>query len=61
MSFNEMALQEDGGMLLSFFFVRMISSVSPYGSKERYVVLGVPPWRDLSVSDCQDKVVVQVK
>lgn len=61
MKLSEIALKEDGGVLLSLFFVRMVSFVSPYGKNERYAVLGVPPWRDLSYSDCSDKIVVQVK
>jgi hypothetical protein len=62
MKLIQLALEEMtglGAVLTSLAFVRLVKMVSPQ-NRAVYMVLGVPPWRQLTTSDVYNKTAILV-
>ena len=54
---GEYGIEEAAGVtafLLSLLFIRLLRATNEFG-KLTFIVFGIPPWRDLRVSDLHDK------
>jgi hypothetical protein len=62
MSLKDLALKEVSNLFtlpLELLFMRVVKMESPY-HRAGFVILGVPPWRNLEANDCYTKRCYQV-